>query len=87
MELGEDIEIVFTGMRPGEKLFEELLTAEEGTNTTSHEKIFIARGKHILSKEEINKSIDELKDNLKDEEKLIEIIKTLVPSGNFSRTS
>jgi len=40
---GEDIEITFTGIRPGEKLYEELLTASEGVNTTSHERIFIAR--------------------------------------------
>lgn len=39
----KDIDIVFTGMRPGEKLFEEVLTAEEGTEATSHPKIFKAR--------------------------------------------
>ncbi|MGE5572164.1 MAG: polysaccharide biosynthesis protein [Bacteroidota bacterium] len=43
-----DIEIRFTGVRPGEKLFEELLTAEEGTVATCHERIFIARSKAAL---------------------------------------
>lgn len=38
-----DIDIKITGMRPGEKLYEELLTAEEGTNATSHQRIFVAR--------------------------------------------
>lgn len=38
----KDIEIKFTGLRPGEKLFEELLAAEEGTSATTHEKIFCA---------------------------------------------
>ena len=38
----EDIEVVYTGLRPGEKLFEEILTAEEATTATSHSKIFIA---------------------------------------------
>ncbi len=38
-----EIPIVFTGIRPGEKLFEELLTAEEGTEATTHEKIFRAK--------------------------------------------
>lgn len=38
----QDIDIQFTGLRPGEKLFEELLTAEEGTSATKHEKIFTA---------------------------------------------
>ena len=37
--LGQDIEIKVTGLRPGEKLFEELMTAEEGTEKTSHKKI------------------------------------------------
>ena len=39
---GGDIEIVITGLRPGEKLFEELLIGE-GYLTTAHEKIFTAR--------------------------------------------
>lgn len=38
----EDIQIQFVGLRPGEKIYEELLTAEEGTNATSYEKIFVA---------------------------------------------
>ena len=38
----EDIQIKFTGLRPGEKLFEELLTAEEGTTATTHAKVFRA---------------------------------------------
>jgi FlaA1/EpsC-like NDP-sugar epimerase len=38
-----DIPIVFTGPRPGEKLLEDLLTAEEGTEATHHEKIYVAR--------------------------------------------
>ena len=38
-----EIAITFTGMRPGEKLYEELLTAEEGTDASRHEKIFVAR--------------------------------------------
>jgi FlaA1/EpsC-like NDP-sugar epimerase len=38
----KDIKIEFTGLRPGEKLFEELLLSEEGTGSTDHEKIFVA---------------------------------------------
>jgi FlaA1/EpsC-like NDP-sugar epimerase len=38
----KDIAIEFTGIRPGEKLFEELLTTEEGTASTKHAKIFRA---------------------------------------------
>ncbi len=39
----QDIEVQYSGIRPGEKLFEELLTAEEGTVASRHEKIFVAR--------------------------------------------
>ncbi|HAG22522.1 MAG TPA: hypothetical protein DCG87_04385, partial [Synergistaceae bacterium] len=38
----DDIDIVYTGLRPGEKLFEEIFTAEEGTTTTTHSKIYVA---------------------------------------------
>lgn len=43
LEPDVDIRIEFSGVRPGEKLFEELLTAEEGTQATMHERIFVAR--------------------------------------------
>jgi FlaA1/EpsC-like NDP-sugar epimerase len=39
----QDVPIVYTGVRPGEKFHEELLTAEEGTDATAHERLFVAR--------------------------------------------
>ncbi|WP_244620474.1 polysaccharide biosynthesis protein [Chitinophaga japonensis] len=42
-EPGKDIQIVYTGLRPGEKLYEELLNTAENTMPTYHEKILIAR--------------------------------------------
>jgi FlaA1/EpsC-like NDP-sugar epimerase len=42
-EPNADIEIRYTGMRPGEKLYEELLTSEEGLTSTKHNRIFIGR--------------------------------------------
>jgi FlaA1/EpsC-like NDP-sugar epimerase len=39
----EDIEIVFTGMRPGEKLFEELGTSADQVDRTRHEKVFVGK--------------------------------------------
>ena len=38
-EPGRDIEVIFTGLRPGEKLYEELITEGEDVHRTSHEKI------------------------------------------------
>ncbi|MBO4581272.1 MAG: polysaccharide biosynthesis protein [Bacteroidales bacterium] len=43
LELGKDIQIVFTGLRPGEKLYEELLANEENTTSTQYDKIRIAK--------------------------------------------
>lgn len=43
LTLGKDIQIVFTGLRPGEKLYEELLANEENTLETHHPKILIAK--------------------------------------------
>ena len=54
----KDIPIVFTGIRPGEKLFEEILTAEEGTVVTQNQKIFIAKMSDVnfnAIKEDLNK--------------------------------
>lgn len=39
----EDIKIVYTGLRPGEKLYEELLMKEEGLTSTRHKRIFIGK--------------------------------------------
>ncbi|MEN3004755.1 nucleoside-diphosphate sugar epimerase/dehydratase [Dehalobacterium formicoaceticum] len=46
---GKDIEIKVTGTRPGEKLYEELLTAEEGVTATAHKRIFVAKRGEIMS--------------------------------------
>ncbi len=40
LEPDRDVEVVFTGIRPGEKLFEELATDQESTDTTTHKRIF-----------------------------------------------
>ena len=66
-EPDKDIPIVFTGERPGEKFFEDILTAEEGTQATKNEKIFVAK----LS------PVDEplLRKNL-------ELLQKIVPVGN-----
>ena len=51
LRVGEDIEIVETGLRPGEKLYEELLNEKEHTIATHHKKIMIARVRAYLYKD------------------------------------
>jgi len=59
LEPYRDIDIKVTGLRPGEKLFEEILTAEEGTEASRHEKIFVARNREKYSLAEIEKILQE----------------------------
>lgn len=60
LEPDKDIPIVFTGIRPGEKLREEILTAEEGTEATKHKQIYIAKMSKRLSSAELQSKLDEL---------------------------
>ena len=55
----KEISIVYTGLRPGEKLYEELLSNKENTLPTSHEKIRIAKVREY-DYDEIVPSIDQL---------------------------
>lgn len=57
----KDIQIVFTGLRKGEKLYEELLMNEEGLQKTRHDKIFVAKPMNI-TKEELDKKLQLLQD-------------------------
>ncbi len=65
LEPYKDIQIEFIGPRPGEKIFEELLTAEEGTVATYHDRIFIAKNSQGFSIEEIEKILEDFKELLK----------------------
>ena len=56
---GKDIEIVYTGLRPGEKLYEELLNQKELTIPTSHEKILVAKVRKY-DYDDVTTSIDQL---------------------------
>ncbi len=81
-----DIPIEITGLRPGEKLYEELLLDEEGIKNTSHEKIFI--GKPLFRDYKLLlKSIDELRTVIKngDQKVLRACIKQIVPTYRLDK--
>lgn len=59
LKLGTDIQLKFTGLRPGEKLYEELLADKEKTKPTLHEKIMIAETRKYQV-EDIMPEIDEM---------------------------
>jgi FlaA1/EpsC-like NDP-sugar epimerase len=61
-----DIDIEYIGIRSGEKIFEEILTAEEGTTKTNHERIFIANISKYFTMDEVEKKQLELHEFLHD---------------------
>lgn len=80
LELGKDIQLVFTGLRPGEKLYEELLATEENTLPTHHEKILIARVKEY-DFDEVTNSVIQLIDLFGDQNNIaiVSKMKEMVP--------
>ena len=79
----KDIEIKITGLRPGEKLFEELLSAEDGTEKTTHRKIFTAKIKEI-DKAELDKQIAEIVE-ITDGDKVVAALQKIVPTYTPNR--
>lgn len=59
-EVGKDIDIEYVGLRPGDKLFEELFIPGEEYQRTAHKKIFIAANASRFVPDDFNKSIDAL---------------------------
>lgn len=57
-EVGKDIDIVFTGLRPGEKLYEELLVEGEEYNSTAHEKVLVVQNASRIIPENLDTTID-----------------------------
>lgn len=76
----EDIKIEFTGLRPGEKLYEELLMSEEGLEATENSLIHI--GKPIeMDEETFLETLDKMKDAMYDERNDIRgFVKSIVPT-------
>ncbi len=80
-----DINIVFTGLRPGEKKFEELLMDEEGLATTSNQRIFI--GKPIeFNEKEFEDKLEHLRSIMMDDKADIKAaVKDIVPTFNYEK--
>jgi len=82
LEPDKDIPIVFTGPRPGEKLFEDLVTAEEGSTATRHEKIMVARMNTHLQGQSLFAFLRQLErlSDVSDKQRIIEILRGVVPN-------
>lgn len=82
LEPDADIKIEYTGLRPGEKLYEELLMAEEGLEKTAHRKIFIGKQADMSFKEVIM-CIKALENSMESDETLRECMARLVPTYTY----
>lgn len=81
-EPNEDIDIEITGLRPGEKLYEELLMNEEGLKATKHNKIFVAKPLHT-DYELLKRELEHLSTTIyktADHQEIKEYVKVLVPT-------
>lgn len=74
-----DIKIEYSGLRPGEKLYEELLMSEEGLTSTVNSKIFIAKPMK-WSLEALCNGLSLLKETIENEVEIVPVIKSLVPT-------
>lgn len=78
--VGEDIKIEYTGLRPGEKMYEELLMSEEGLTETTNELIYIGQP-IVFDHEEFAERLDRLgAASLSDDTDVRGIVKELVPT-------
>ena len=80
LEPGLDIEIQYTGLRPGEKLYEEVLATEENTVPTHHEKILSAKVREVESSE-LSEKLSRLEEqmNLQNNKEMVRVMKEIVP--------
>jgi FlaA1/EpsC-like NDP-sugar epimerase len=84
LEPGRDIQIEYIGLRPGEKLYEELLTAEEGIESARHEKIYVARVSNHLDLDGFDQTLEQLftAATAHNEDEMRRLIKLLVSTYN-----
>lgn len=79
LEPDVDISITYTGLRPGEKLYEELLLSEEGTTETKHSGIFIAKPA-IIDYTDLLFKIQKFETDIESKHDIIEQLKVIVPT-------
>lgn len=86
LEVDRDIKIAFTGLEPGEKLYEELLTPQEGVTATKHQRIFVAQLEKI-EEHQLLTGIDELSQlaDALDTEGIVDKFQALVPTYEPNR--
>ena len=79
----QDIKIEYTGIRPGEKLYEELLLNDEGYLKTNNERIFVVNANHSLSEQEVEDMVEKIRQFVTDSdfEGINGLIRAYVPDA------
>ena len=88
LEPGIDIELKYTGIRPGEKLYEELLTAEEEVMDTEHHLIYKAKNVSVIDPDFFRKlqQLEALAEQeIEDPDLLLTVLKSIVPTYQPNR--
>ena len=84
LRAGHDIEVQYTGLRPGEKMFEELYLSDENLVRTVHEKILVLQGP-AMARERIDACVARLRACLRDDpESLLAVMREMVPDFQHS---
>ena len=82
---GEDIKIVISGLRPGEKMYEELMLNKENIKKTCHDKIFVEKSLDDISFNKVMQCIESLIKNIDNNENLREVIQKTVPCYTYNK--
>ena len=85
--VGQDIDLAFTGMRPGEKLYEELFMPEEKFHRTQHKKIFIAANASTMVPGDLEQWIETLAIAAEHDDRITiaEILDMLIPKHQIEQ--
>jgi FlaA1/EpsC-like NDP-sugar epimerase len=85
LQVGRDIKIEYTGLRPGEKMYEELLMNEENTIPTKMKSIMVSTGKEV-SFEEVEPKLIALREAINaDDETALSVLEKCVPTYTITR--
>lgn len=81
LEVGKDIEIEYTGARPGEKLYEELFLPDEVYQRTEHAKVFIASNASAATPPDLSEMVARLTHsaNVSDKDEIVRMLRQLIP--------
>ena len=88
LEPGKDVEIIFTGIRPGEKLSEDLWGDGMEYQKTTHSEIFRAEAEEAIIPEDLDKVVEELHHLARDGEvsAILQLLDETIPDGNIQAT-